>query len=70
MPPKIKPDDFVDVLLDTRVIEALAKALSPFIRLSIDEAVNKRFADQTSSASELKKETTNITEITKRLTTD
>jgi len=68
MPPKIKPYDSVIVLLNTRLIEALAKALSPFIRLSIDEAVNKRFADLTSSVGELKKKTTHITEITKRLT--
>jgi len=60
----------LDVFLDTRVIEALAKALSSFINLSIDEAVNKRFADLTSSVSELKKETTHITKITKRLTTE
>jgi len=29
MPPKVKPDDFVDALLDSRVVDALAKALSP-----------------------------------------
>jgi septal ring factor EnvC (AmiA/AmiB activator) len=45
MPPKLKPDDLVEALLDGRVVEALAKALSPFIQKTIDECLSQRLAD-------------------------
>jgi hypothetical protein len=32
MPPKVKPDDLVEALLDGRVVDALAKALEPHIK--------------------------------------
>jgi hypothetical protein len=54
MPPKIKPDDIVDALLDSRVVEALAKALSPFIKKSIDEALDERLAALAKSVQEVK----------------
>jgi len=39
MPPKVKPDDFVDALLDSCVVDALAKALSPLINKTIQDAI-------------------------------
>jgi len=61
MPPKahktVNPDDLVEALLDSRVIEALAKALSPFIALSIDEALNKKIAGLVTFIGELKRNT-------------
>ena len=42
MPPKIKPDDLVEALLDGRVVEALAKAVSPFMKKTIDKCLTER----------------------------
>jgi len=67
MPPKLKPDDLIDVLLDSRVVEALAKALVPLIRLTIEETVNKRFSDLSSGMGAIKKENTLLVERTKQL---
>ena len=67
MPPKVKPDDFIDSLLDSRVVEALAKALAPLIKLTIEETVNKRFADLSSTIGEIKKENGVLVERTTRL---
>ena len=39
---KLKSDDLVEVILDGKVVEALAKALSPFIKQIIDENVSGR----------------------------
>ena len=36
---RIKPDDIVDVFRDVRVVAALAKALAPFIKQTVEEAV-------------------------------
>jgi hypothetical protein len=62
MPPKPKPtaDDLVEALLDTKVVEALAKALSPFITLSIDEALGKRLEGLTSSLRDMKGEVNRV----------
>src|SRR5688572_23026562 len=67
MPPKSKQgsssidDDLIEALLDTRVVEALAKALAPFIALSIDESLNKRLEGLTTSIRDLKGENTRLT---------
>src|ERR1043165_9915194 len=58
--PKLKVDDLVELLLDTRVVEALAKTLAPFISLTINEAINKKIADLQNSVRELKKETSQL----------
>jgi hypothetical protein len=68
MPPKLKPDDFVDALLESRVVEALAKALAPFITLSIDEALNNKLAGLISTIGEVKKETASLVEKNRLLT--
>lgn len=63
MPPKPKStisDDLVEALLDTKVVEALAKALSPFIALSVDEAIGKRLEGLVTSVRELKGEVTRL----------
>lgn len=51
MPPKPRPmtEEIAEALLDPKVAESLAKALSPFIALTIDEAVGRRM-DQLAAA--------------------
>jgi hypothetical protein len=39
--PKLKPEDFVEALLDPRVLEALTKALTP-LRVSIEAALSNK----------------------------
>jgi hypothetical protein len=58
MPPKSRSvvDDITEALLDTKVVEALAKALSSFIALSLDEAIGKRLEGLTTTVRELKGE--------------
>jgi hypothetical protein len=58
MPPKPKPttDELVEALLDTKVVEALAKALSPFITLSIDEVLGKRLEGMATTIRDMKGE--------------
>ena len=51
---KIKTDDIVEALLDARVVEALAKALSPFIKKSIDEGLESRLATLQNSVQDVK----------------
>lgn len=71
MPPKTstKPDDLIDALTDPRVIEALAKALSPTIRLTIEETLNARLAGLVASVGDLKRETAQLQERNKQLET-
>jgi len=45
MAPKVKPDDIIDCLSDTRVVEASAKALAPYIALSIDDSLKAKLQD-------------------------
>lgn len=55
MPPKPKPaDEFIEALLDSRVVEALAKALMPCLQLTIDEAIGKKLEGLTAAVRELK----------------
>jgi regulator of replication initiation timing len=67
MPPKLKPDDFVEALLDSRVVDALAKALSPLISLTIEESLNKKLAGLLTSVSDIKKEASILAEKTTTL---
>ena len=62
MPPKplLKPDDIIEALLDSRVVEALAKALSPFIALSIDEALGKKLDGLSAAVRNLTNENTRL----------
>jgi hypothetical protein len=53
---KPSPEDFIEALLDSRVVDALAKALSPFIALSIDEALGKKLDGLTSAVRDLKQD--------------
>jgi len=39
-PPKVKPTDFIDSLLDQQVIDAISKALMPMITLSVQETID------------------------------
>ena len=62
MPPKTtKSEDIIEALLDSRVVEALAKALSPFISLSIDESLGKKLEGLSASIRDLKGENTRLT---------
>lgn len=56
MPPKLKPDDLIEALSDTRVAEALARALSPYITKSIDEYVSRKLDNLESQLETLKRE--------------
>ena len=44
MPREIKTDDFIDILLDNRVHEALATASSTTVALVVNEALNTKLA--------------------------
>jgi hypothetical protein len=44
MPPKIKTDDIIDALLDSKVVDALANALSPLIKKIINESLDDKIA--------------------------
>ena len=67
---KPKPDDFIEALLDSRVVDALAKALSPFLNLSIDEALGKKLDGLTSAVRELKNENVRLSKMCDSLTSD
>ena len=58
MPPKSKSvvEEITEALLDAKLVEALAKALSPFIALSLDEAIGKRLEGLTITVRDLKGE--------------
>lgn len=44
MAPKVKPDDLVEALSDTKVLGALADILSPLIEAAVSTAIEKRLA--------------------------
>lgn len=56
MPPKVKPDDFIEALLDSKVVDAFAKALAPFISLSIEESLKTKLTVFETSIRDLKTE--------------
>ena len=58
--PRSMADELLEALLDTRVTEALAKALSPFITLSIEEAIGKKFEGLTEAVRDLRGEATRL----------
>jgi len=39
---KVKPDDVLDAILDPRAVEAIAKALAPFVTMAIDKSLTGR----------------------------
>jgi len=55
---KVKPDDFIEALLDARVVDALARALAPQISLSIEESLRSKLKAFESSIRDLKVENT------------
>jgi len=58
MPPKSKSssEELTEALLDPKIAESIAKALSPCIAQSIDAAVEKRIEVLTNSVTEIKEE--------------
>jgi hypothetical protein len=62
MPPKQKStaEDLIEALLDPRVVDAISKALSPSIALSIDEVLGKRLEGLVTSVRDLKGEVTRL----------
>ena len=42
MPAKIKPDDFLDMIKEQRVIDEIGKSLMSMISLCIEEAIDKK----------------------------
>ena len=69
MPPKIKTDDIIDALLDSKVVDALANALSPLIKKIINESLDDRIAAISKSVTEAQetsaKLASRVTELTK-----
>ena len=65
MPPKqlSRTEDWFEALLDSRVVEALAKALSPLISLTIDEALGKRMEVLSTTIKELKAENVKLNSV-------
>ena len=59
--PLSRTEDWFEASLDSRVIEALAKALSPLMSLTIDEALGKRMEVLSTTIKELKAE--NVTKV-------
>jgi len=58
---KVKPDDFIEALLDAREVDALARALAPLISLSIEdyeESLKSKLKAFESSIRDLKVENT------------
>ena len=53
MPPKLKTDDLIEAILDGKVVEALAKALSPFLKKIIDESLDDKLATLTKTVSDV-----------------
>src|ERR1043165_7122346 len=72
MPPKPKPttDELVEALLDTKVVEALAKALSPVITLAIGEVLGKRLEGMATTIHDMKGEISCLTKQCEELTKD
>ena len=48
-------EELADALLDTRLVESLAEALSPHIKRLIDDHATSRFAELDKKINELKK---------------
>lgn len=65
MPPKSSSktvEDILEALLDTRVGDALAKALTPFLTLSINEILDKKLEGLTAAVRDLKGANTRLTQ--------
>ena len=73
MPPKAKTplaEELIEALQDSKVAEALARALSPFIQLSIDEALAKRLKGFTKSVKDVKTENSRLSKRVDDLSAD
>jgi len=60
MPPKLKPDDLIDALLDARVAETMAKARGPYIALPIEESLKMKLKEFESAIKDLKTDNTRL----------
>lgn len=58
--PKSLAEDLIEALHDERLIDALGKALSPLITLSVQEAVKKQLEGLTTTIRELKADNTRL----------
>ena len=67
---KFKPEEFVDLLTDSKIVEALAKALAPLIALSIDETLSKKLEGLSATVRELKNDNTRLTKQCEVLATE
>jgi len=55
-PPKVKPTDFIDALLEQQVIDAISKALLTMITLSVQEAIDAKLRSIVGDIVTLKKD--------------
>jgi len=53
---KVKPDDVLDAILDPRAVEAIAKALAPFITTAFDKCLTDRLSSLLTHVDELRAE--------------
>ena len=68
--PALKSDDLIETFLDSRVTEAMAKALAPFISLSVSEAMDKKLANLMLTVRDLKADNVRLTGICNDISTE
>lgn len=66
MPPKLKPEDFVEALLDSRVVEALTKAFTPLTQ-SLEESLTKKLDSIAATLRSVKEENSRLSDKCKTL---
>ena len=70
MPPKLSKiniEELSEAILDSKIIDSLAKALSPLIILSIDECLNKRLSALSGQLDDLKRNNATLNTRTEEL---
>ena len=68
-PPKLNPEDFVEALLDPRVLEAVTKAMTPLTR-ALEQTLTKRLDTLATTLRTMREETGRLTEQCKTLATE
>ena len=63
-PTKVKPEDFLDALLDSRVVNAIAQALAPLITTSIETAIDRKLGELISSVRTLENKYATLKSVT------
>jgi len=64
MPPKFKPEEFAELLLDSLVMAAVIQTLSPLLSASIEESITKHFESMVKKLNDLQTENTRLQVLT------